>query len=424
MVRRFFLHATGRRAWIVLLLLGISGCAAAQPPATTSPARQTRIRCGIDVLEAHDFAELRQPGKTVGHVGLITNQTGIDAAGRRTVDVLAAARGLKLAAVFSPEHGIQGKLDTTKIDNARDAATGAPIYSVYGASSAQRHPSPDVVRSLDVLVFDLQDAGTRFYTYETTLGYFLEAAAAAHKPIVVLDRPNPLNGRDVQGPLSDIGRETFTNYMSLPVRHGMTLGELARYFNAERAIHADLRVVPMQGWLRAAWFDATGLAWIAPSPNLRRLAAATLYPGVGLLEMTNVSVGRGTASPFELLGAPWIQADELARDLNRRAIAGVRFEAVAFTPQASVFAQQKCQGVRIAITDRDALDAPELGLELTAALLKLYPRQFATEKLDQLLRNARIAHALLTGEDPRQLRPQWKIDIDEFMKKRAHYLLY
>ncbi len=258
--------------------------------------RNGSVLTGIDVLESQEFAPLL--GK---RVGVLTNQTGIDALGRRTIDVLAHAPGVQLTAIFSPEHGVAGELDTTKIGNSRDEATGIPIYSVYGATGESRRPPPGVLSQLDTVVIDVQDAGVRFYTYETTLGYFLEAAAKAAISVIVLDRPNPLTGAFIQGPPSEPGRESFVNYGPVPVRHGMTLGELAQMFNTEHKIHARLTVISMRGWVRGDWFDSTGVEWTSPSPNLRTLAAATLYPGVALVEGTNVSVGRGTGTPLKCL---------------------------------------------------------------------------------------------------------------------------
>ena len=245
-----------------------------------------------------------------------------------------------------------------------------------GATDAARRPSLEILKRLDAVVVDIQDAGVHFYTYETTLGYFLEAAAKAGIEIIVLDRPNAITGSFVQGPIADPGRESFVNYDRLPVRHGMTIGEVAKMFNAEHNINAHLEVVPMEGWMRGDWFDSTGLSWINPSPNLRSLTAATLYPGVGLIEYTNISVGRGTDTPFEVVGAPWIKAREFASYMNARSISGVRFVPINFTPTASNYANQKCEGINVILTDRSAFDSPELVIELASALQKLYPQQF------------------------------------------------
>jgi uncharacterized protein YbbC (DUF1343 family)/CubicO group peptidase (beta-lactamase class C family) len=357
-------------------------------------------------------------------IGLVTNQTGVDASGKRTIDVLASAPGVSLEAIFSPEHGVTGTLDTTNVGNSVDRATGIPVYSVYGGTDAARHPPIDVLKNLDAVVFDIQDAGVRFYTYETTLGYFLEAAAKAGIEMIVLDRPDPITGSFVQGPVSDEGKESFTDYWTVPVRHGMTMGELAKMFNAERGINAKLTVVPMDGWQRGDWFDSTGLEWVNPSPNLRSVTEAALYPGVALIEGTNVSVGRGTDTPFELVGAPWAKSRELAAYLNARSIAGVRFVAVTFTPTASEYGGQECQGVYIILTDRNGFDAPELGIELAAALHKLYPADFKMEKMQNLLVNQNVYDALAAGEDPRRIAGDWLDALEKFEKIREKYLIY
>ena len=402
----------------------ITGYNEALAGARSVTVRNGQVKTGIDVLARHHFAELRQTGKAVTRVALVTNQTGIDAGGRRTIDLLAHTEGVQLAAIFSPEHGIEGKLDTTAISNGRDAATGVPVYSVYGETSEQRRPSAEVVRSVDAIVFDIADVGTRFYTYETTLGYFLEVAAAENKKIYVLDRPNPITGAMVQGPTSEAGREDFIDYGPIPLRHGLTMGELARYWNGERKIGAPLTVVAMEGWMRGDWLDATGVEWVNPSPNMRTLTAALLYPGLGILEATNLSLGRGTDRPFELLGAPWIKAGELAGYLNCRAIPGVRFVPLEFTPQADVYVGQRCGGISLLVTDRNVVDAPELGLEIVAALRALYPAQFDITKLDQLMKNAASAKALLDGQDPRRIAAEWDETNVEFEKRRTQYLLY
>ena len=386
-------------------------------------ARNGSVKNGIDVLEEHGFDVLKA-GEGKKHIGLVTNQTGLDASGTRTIDVLAKAPGISLDAIFSPEHGVTGSLDTTDINNSKDAATGIPVYSVYGATDAARRPPPDVVHTLDAIVFDIQDAGARFYTYETTLGYFLESAAKAGIEIIVLDRPNPITGSFVQGPVADAGRESFTDYWAVPVRHGMTIGELAKMFNAERGINAKLTVVPMEGWQRGDWFDSTGLVWVNPSPNLRSVTEAALYPGVALIEGTNVSVGRGTDAPFELVGAPWIKSKEFAAYLNTRGIAGVRFVPMTFTPTASAYNGQACQGVNLVLTDRNGFDAPELGIELAAALRKLYAADFKIERMSELLVNQSVYDALVAGQDPRRIAQDWQDGLGKFGKIREKYLIY
>jgi len=401
----------------------ITGYNEAETASRRVASRNGTVRTGLDVLEAHGFDLIRSASEKK-KIGLLTNQTGVDSQGRRTIDVLAQAPGVSLDAIFSPEHGVTGTLDTTDISNSKDADTGVPVYSVYGGTDAARRPSLEVLQTLDAVVVDIQDAGARFYTYETTLGYFLEAAAKAGIEIIVLDRPNPITGSFVQGPISDPGHESFTNYVAVPVRHGMTMGELAKMFNGERNTNARLKVVPLEGWMRGDWYDSTGMAWINPSPNLRSLTEATLYPGVALVEGTNVSVGRGTDTPFELLGAPWINAGELAPYLNARSISGVRFVPVSFTPTASAYAGQKCQGVNIILVERNAFDAPELGVELASALHKLYSEQFRMERMIDLLVNQSTYDAIAKGEDPRRIAEDWREPLEKFQQLRQKYLIY
>ncbi|MCU1300175.1 MAG: hypothetical protein JWQ87_459 [Candidatus Sulfotelmatobacter sp.] len=401
----------------------ITGYNEAQSAARRMSSRNGSVKTGIDVLEEHGFDILQAPGRKK-KIGVVTNQTGIDADGRRTIDVLAQAPGVSLEAIFSPEHGVTGSLDTTDVANSKDAVTGIPVYSVYGAKAALRRPPVELLKTLDAVVFDIQDAGVRFYTYETTLGYFLEAAAQADVELIVLDRPDPITGAFVQGPVSDAGRENFNNYGTLPVREGMTLGELAKMFNAERNLNAKLTVVPMEGWQRGDWFDATGLVWVNPSPNLRSVTEAGLYPGVGLIEGTNVSIGRGTDTPFELLGAPWMKGRELAAYLNARGIAGVRFVPVTFMPTTSNHAGQKCEGVNLVLTERNALDGPELGIELATALKKLYPSDFKLDRITQLLVNQAAYDGLVEGKDPRRIAQDWQEELEKFEVVRKKYLIY
>jgi uncharacterized protein YbbC (DUF1343 family)/CubicO group peptidase (beta-lactamase class C family) len=401
----------------------ITGYNEAQSAARRMSVRNGSVKTGIDVLEGRGFDVLQVAGRKK-RIGVLTNQTGVDADGRRTIDVLAQAPGVSLEAIFSPEHGVTGTLDTLNVSNSTDAATGIRVYSVYGGKAAARRPPADVMKQLDAVVFDIQDAGVRFYTYETTLGYFLEAAASAGVELIVLDRPDPITGSFVQGPVSDAGRENFTNYGTVPVRQGMTMGELAKMYNAERNINAKLTVVAMEGWQRGDWFDSTGLAWVNPSPNLRSVTEAGLYPGVGLIEGTNVSVGRGTDTPFELLGAPWMKGRELASYLNARGIAGVRFVPVTFTPTASNYAGQTCEGVNLVLTERNALDGPELGIELAAVLRKLYPADFKLERMTELLVNQAAYDGLVAGKDPRRIAQDWQEELEKFELVRKKYLIY
>ena len=405
----------------------ITGYNEMQSAARRLAVRNGTVKTGIDVLEETKFAALH-PARSGAprSIGLLTNQTGVDSQGRRTIDVLASVPGILLDAIFSPEHGVTGTLDTTDIKNknAKDTATGVTVYTVYGASDAARRPPMDVLKRLDAVVIDLADAGARFYTYETTTGYFLEATAKAGIEVVVLDRPNPITGSFVQGPVSDAGRENFTNYFPEPPRHGMTLGELAKMFNAERHIGARLEVVAMQGWQPGDWFDSTGLGWVNQSPNLRSLTEATLYPGVATIEGTNVSVGRGTDTPFEVLGAPWIKGRELAAYLNGRAIQSVRFVPIIFTPSSSNYAGERCEGVNLIVLDRNTLESPELGIELASALHKLYPNDFKLERMSDLLVNQAVLDAIGAGEDPRRIAEDWRERLEEFVRLREKYLLY
>ena len=404
----------------------ITGYSEAQASARRIVSRNGNVQTGIDVLQVHNFDALHLSAEKEEKrkIGLLTNQTGVDSQGRRTIDILKQAPGVSLDVIFSPEHGAAGTLDTTNVTDSKDPVTDVPVLSVYGGTDAARRPSPDVLKNLDAVVVDLQDAGARFYTYETTVGYFLEATAKANIEIIVLDRPNPLTGSIVQGPISDAGHESFTSYFPIPVRHGMTMGELAKMFNTERNINAKLTVIPMEGWLRGDWYDSTGLAWVNPSPNLRNLMQVALYPGVAMVEGTNVSVGRGTDTPFELLGAPWIKARDLATYLNARNISGVRFVPTQFTPTSSVYSGQLCQGVNIVLLDRNTLDAPELGIELASALRKLYADQFQLEKMKDLLVNQAVYDAISQGTDPRRIAQDWQDVLDTFSKRRQAYLLY
>jgi uncharacterized protein YbbC (DUF1343 family)/CubicO group peptidase (beta-lactamase class C family) len=396
------------------------------------PVRNGEVKTGIDVLEGDHFAELAEMARRHGgklRLGLLTNQTGVDAEGHRTIDVLfhdaaQAVPGVSLDTLFSPEHGIGGSYDQPNVPSSRDAATGLPVISLYGAKDADRRPSPDSLRNLDAVVIDLQDAGVRFYTYEAVVRYFLEAAAKTGTEIVVLDRPDPINGSFVQGPISDAGMESYVNSIPIPVRHGMTLGELARFDKQQLQLQTLLTVVEMQGWQRGDWYDSTGLTWVNPSPNLRDLEEATLYPGIGLVETTNISVGRGTDTPFELLGAPWVDARALAQFLNHRQLPAVRFVPVDFTPQKPFpYADEICHGVRILVTDRNVLDAPELGIEVASALHRLYADKFELEKMNTLLANRAVLDAIAAGQDPQRIAEGWRAALEAFEQQRQKALI-
>ena len=405
-------------------LARITGYNETQMAARRVIARNGKVLTGIDILEERQFEPLNVPNVPNPRVGLLTNQTGVDSKGKRTIDVLAQAQGIKLAAIFTPEHGLQGATDSAENASSKDGATGLAIYSVYGDTDAKRRPPLEVIRKLDILVVDLQDVGARFSSYETTLGYFLEAAAKAKKPIVVLDRPNLLTGAYVQGPVSDSGQESFSNYYPLPLRHGMTIGELARMFNEEKHLDAELTVVPMRGWLRGDWFDSTGAIWVKPAPDIRNLDQAALYPGVALIEGTSVSVGHGTDMPYQLVGSPYLIAKELAGYLNARNIPGVRFVPTTFTPASGAFVHRECFGINILVTNREQLDAPELGIELAAALHKLYPLGYDLSHVNQVLANHAAFAALQAGQDPNRIADDWRDQLEKFMELRVKYLLY
>ena len=394
---------------------GVVAAASALPQSPPPSAPSSASMNGIDVLARDGFGPLR--GK---HVGLITNHTGRDREGRSTIDLLFGAPGVKLVALFSPEHGIRGVLDE-KVSDSVDEKTKLPVYSLYGET---RKPTPEMLRGVDTLVFDIQDIGARFYTYISTLGLALEAAAGQRIKLVVLDRVNPINGVEVEGPIADADKLSFIAFHRLPVRHGMTVGELARLFNEERGVKADLEVVRVADWRREQWFDETGLTWVNPSPNMRSLTQATLYPGVGLLEPTNVSLGRGTDTPFELVGAPYIDGRKLAAALNGARLPGVRFVPARFTPRASVHQGTECGGVNVIITDRARFEPITTGLEMAAQILKLYPKDFAVEKFNRLLVNQKIFDAFKQGSEGRALRQIWETDLAEFRAVRRKYLLY
>jgi len=388
---------------------------ASQIPAAPVPV-VAPVLAGIDVLRAQNYEPLKGL-----RVGLVTNHTGRARDGATTIDLLAAAPDVKLVALFSPEHGIRGILDSS-VPSSVDDKTGLPIHSLYGQT---QRPTDTMLAGLDAIVIDLQDIGARFYTYMTTMAYVMEEAAPRKIKVFVLDRPNPINGVQIEGPALDPVSIGFTGYFpTMPVRPGMTLGELARLFNAEKQIGTDLTVIGLQHWRRDAWFDDTALPWINPSPNMRTLYAAALYPGIGALENTNLSVGRGTDTPFEHLGAPWIDGQKLADALNARAIPGVRVYPVRFTPTSSKFANQECQGVFFVVTDRTALRPVRLAAEIGAALLRLFPGQWQIDAAQKLFGSADTLSRLKLGEDPATVAASWSGVEARWRLLRAKYLLY
>jgi uncharacterized protein YbbC (DUF1343 family)/CubicO group peptidase (beta-lactamase class C family) len=389
--------------------------AGAESNSTKSRVAVLGVRSGIDELSVQGFAPLAGL-----RVGLVSNHTGVDSRGQRTLDLLLHAPRLKLAALFAPEHGFSGNLDE-KISSSIEPMSKLPVYSLYGNVL---RPTREMLQGLDAMICDIQDAGARFYTYITTMAYAMEEAAKHGLKVFVLDRPNPINASMVQGPVMDAELKAFTGYFPMPVRHGMTIGELARMFNSEAKIGAMLEVVKMKNYQRGAWYDQTGLPWVGPSPNLRTLRAATLYPGVAIVEGANVSVGRGTAAPFELIGAPWIDGKKLAIYLNQRNISGVSFMPTSFTPSADRYRNQLCQGVRIVILNRDELDSPKLGVELITALYRLYANKFQLDKTLGMIGARWVLQAIKDGSDARSIAQRWKSSLDEFRTLRAKYLLY
>ena len=386
---------------------------------TAAPAPGTSavqpVATGIDVLQAEAFKRLR--GR---RVGLVTNHTGLSRSGATTIDLLFRAEGVKLVALFSPEHGIRGTLDED-VPEEKDPATGLTVHSLYGKTL---RPTDEMLAGIDTLVFDIQDIGVRFYTYETTLLYVLEEAARRRIAVFVLDRPNPVNGFQIEGPALERDLMSFVGPFPMPIRHGLTMGELAKLFNAENKIGCDLTVVEMKGWKRDQWFDETALRWVNPSPNMRNQIQATLYPGIGAIEGTNISVGRGTDTPFEQVGAPWIDGARLAAELNARRMPGVSFYPLAFTPSSSKYQGELCQGIFIVVLDRAALRPVRVGIEIASALYRLYPSQYTIEAGLTLIGSRDTLARLRSGEDPASIAASWAADQARWRQLRAPYLIY
>jgi uncharacterized protein YbbC (DUF1343 family) len=383
------------------------------------------VMTGIDVLAARGFDVLKER-----RVGLITNHTGRTADGISTIDVLRLAPGVRLVALFSPEHGIGGQFDQ-KLGSSIDPVTGLPVYSLYGASC---RPTAAMLQGIDLLVFDIQDIGTRFYTYIGTLSLSMRAAREAGIPFVVLDRPNPIGGVAVAGAVPAVTAESsvqsdceaLTSIHPIPTRHGMTVGELARLFNAEFGINCDLTVVPMQGWQRGMYYDETGLAWINTSPNMRSLHAALLYSGPGTLETVNLSVGRGTEQPFEVYGAPWVDAEALLRNLSARTIPGVSFSAREFVPAGHPYRGKTCRGVGITVLDRKLFDPILTGLHLLQAFYQVQPEQLRQKQGFAIEVGDDEVWTLLTkgGRTPEEVAARWQEGTERFRELREQYLLY
>jgi len=407
-----------RRAFAFSLLAGIflpPAAVAAQQHPKSQRSRVGRVQTGLDVLESEKFASLR--GK---HVGLITNHTGVDFQGRSTVELLAKAPGVQLVALFSPEHGIAGH-NIDKVSSSKDPSTGLPIYSLYGD---QLRPTDDMLKDIDALVFDVQDAGVRFYTYTTTMAYCMEEAAKHGIAFYVLDRPNPLNGDILEGPMLDADKTSFVAYYPIPVRYALTIGELAQFYNSENHINADLRVIKMKYWHRNYFFESTGSRWIPPSPNLRTLKGSILYSGLEILQSAGVSVGRGTEAPFEEFGAPWLDGDDVAAELNAKNLPGLRFSNQPFIPVSGLYAGQRCGGVGVKVTDRAAVRSMRMGLEIAALLQKKYPQQFDSSKILQLIGNDQAVRDLQAGVSPEQIVRSWAAGLAAFDQVRRKYFLY
>jgi len=401
------------------LIARIASCAAGAitasdlPPA---PESSRPVLTGIDVLVRDNFRHLA--GK---RVAVITNHTGLDRDRHRTATLLSKAEGIRLVAIFGPEHGATGTFDQATVPDGVDEETGVPVKSLYGKT---RRPTAAMLADVDAIVFDIQDIGCRFYTYIATMLEAMKAAAEHGKTFVVLDRPNPVNGVSMAGPLVDAGRGSFVGCHPIPLRHGMTVGELASMCAADLKLDLDLVVIPCEGWRRADAFDATGLEWVNPSPNMRSLTEAFLYPGIGLLEFTNLSVGRGTDTPFEVIGAPWLDGRPLADALAARHIPGVGFVPIRFTPKASTFSGEACGGVNITITDRASLDPVRVGLEIAVAIRRLHPQAWKAEKLDGLLLHRTTLTAILAGEPADVVLRSSRDGLKEFAARRGGWLLY
>jgi uncharacterized protein YbbC (DUF1343 family) len=420
LVLRFFLV-------LMICCLGIATQAQASSSPTAHAAKvanvqrarhsrhATKVMVGLDVLEAERFAPLR--GK---HIGVITNHTGLDAQGRTTIDALTHAPGVQVVALFTPEHGLGGNKDEN-ISSAKDPVSGLPVYSLYGET---RRPTDEMLAGIDALVFDVQDAGVRFYTYTATMAYCMEEAAKRKIAFFVLDRPDPIGGEIVEGPVLDEDKTSFTAYFRLPVRYGLTIGELAQLFNEENHIQCDLHVIAMKNWRRNYFYEETGLRWLPPSPNLRTLKGSVLYPGLEILQNGGVSVGRGTEAPFEEFGAPWMHGEDVAARLNERHIPGVRFVSADFIPVAGLYATERCGGVAIRVLDKRAVHSMTMGVEIASVLRQLYPDHFGVPKMLFLVGNDQTIRQLQEGVPAIEIVKGWDADLKTFEVMRRKYFLY
>lgn len=377
------------------------------------------VKTGLDIL-VHEQAHLLKNQR----VGLVSMPAAVLPDLTSSLDALRRA-GLKVTALFGPEHGFGGAApDGVEVGNATDPRTGLPVFSLYGAIN---EPTAEMLANVDALVFDMQDVGVRFYTYLSTLFHVLRGAGRANKPIFVLDRPNPITGSLVEGGPIAPGFESFVGIVNIPMRHGMTLGELARYMNEECALHAALHVVEMNGWQRAMWFDETYLTWVPTSPAMPHFSTATLYPGMCLLEGTNLSLGRGTALPFEVCGAPWLaeRGYTLAEALNRLQLPGVRFRAAVFTPSTSIHAGSECHGVQVHVTDRDSLHPVEMALHLIAVARCMSGEAWMwNPHFERLAGDSDLRSSLEEGTGVDVIIAMWEESISDFLGQREKYLLY
>jgi uncharacterized protein YbbC (DUF1343 family) len=401
--------------------LAIESCLSAANPipqkraAHKSGASAGRVQTGLDVLGAQKFAPLR--GK---HIGIITNHTGFDSQGKSTIELLAHAPGVQVVAIFSPEHGLAGQMDE-RVSSTKDPSTGLRVFSLYGETL---RPTDEMLKGVDALVFDIQDAGVRFYTYTVTMAYCMEEAAKRNIAFYVLDRPNPIGGEIVEGPILDADKTNFVGYFPIPVRYGLTIGELAQFFNAENHINADVHVITMKNWHRNYFFESTGIRWVPPSPNLRTIKGSIVYPGLEILQNAGVSVGRGTEAPFEEFGAPWMDGEKVAEALNAEHLPGMKFVAQPFIPVSGLYAGKRCGGVGIRIAERGAVRPMRMGLEIAALLQKIYPQNFDIGKTIGLLGNAETVQKLTDGISPSEVVASWQPALAEYDKTRRKYFLY
>jgi beta-N-acetylhexosaminidase len=381
------------------------------------------VKAGVDVLLENPEKHLRG-----SRVGLVTNPTGVTGDLTPTLDALYGHPCVELKAVFGPEHGVRGDVqDALPVGHSIDPSTGLPVYSLYGEFMK---PTAEMLEGVDALVLDIQDVGARFYTYTSTLTYSLQAAAEHGVSLIVLDRPNPVNGLAVEGNILEPGFASFIGLHPIPMRHGLTMGELARFVNQE--IGVDLTVVPMRGWRRGMWFDETGLPWVQPSPNIPTLDTATVYPGTCLFEGVNVSEGRGTTRPFEYLGAPWIDGERWAAELNGLGLGGVRFRACSFTPTFSKYDGQRCVGVQLHVLDRSSFKPVETTLHMLAAVLRLWPEEFRwlepsydrRRHFDLLAGTSKTREALGRGTPVQEIVDGWREKLEEFDEMRQDFLIY